>query len=82
MANPYCRLTSVTSSELGTSHVALTWELLDGVTRYRTLVSLHSWSASTQTPAEGLLWFIAFSITALMELFTGTSTRRRGPGSS
>lgn len=36
-----CRLTSVTFSELGTVHVAMTTELLGGVTRYRTLVSLH-----------------------------------------
>lgn len=36
-----CRLTSVTFSELGTVHVATTTELLGGVTRYRTLVSLH-----------------------------------------
>lgn len=36
-----CRLTSVTVSELGTVHVATTTELLGGVTRYRTLVSLH-----------------------------------------
>lgn len=36
-----CRLTSVTFSELGTVHVATMTELLGGVTRYRTLVSLH-----------------------------------------
>lgn len=41
-ARKTCRLTLVTSSELGTIHVAVTMELLEGVTRYRTLVSLHS----------------------------------------
>lgn len=37
-----CRLTLVISSELGTIHVAWKSELSEGVTRYRTLLSLHS----------------------------------------